>query len=132
MKYVITFLFLYSFPVFGDVSGTWAYSGSGCRDNQLSPESHRSKAPNFDNPISEAIFTFKRDGTVTMNAVFENGEKQNEKSSYRLRGNNLTFPEWPDAIIKVINNRIIIGDTEEENSPCRRGEVFVYILSSVD
>lgn len=133
MKFLLVVLFLFSFSVFSDVVGTWAYSGSGCRDESLSPESHRSKAPNEKNPIAEAVFTFERDGTARMEAVFQDRERQTERGTYTLRGDRLTIPQWAEAIFTVMGDRIILlGDSISEVSPCRRGEVFVYILSPVD
>ena len=131
MRLLLTFLMTLSFSAFADVTGTWAYSGSGCRDSSLDPDSHRSKIPSSgETMVSEAIFTFNRDGTAEMKATFEDGGKSHEKGTYTLRGDRLTIHEW-DVSIKVVENRIVIQD-EEEDEVCDRGEVFVYILGPVD
>lgn len=136
MKFLFVFFFLlFSFPAFSDVTGTWVFSGSGCRDESLSPESHTSKAPDSDNPVAEAIFTFNRDETAEMEAVFQDGDTQRERGTWRLRGDDLTIPEWKGASMKVIDDTIVIADTggrEQRDYPCGNREVFVYILSSVD
>ena len=131
MKFLLFSCFLLSHSAFADVVGTWIYSGSGCRNESLDPESHRSKAPDNENPVSEATFTFKNDGTASMDAIFEDGEKSREVGTYSLRGNELIIPEWQDVEIRVMGNRIVIKDSEGD-SVCRSREVFVYILSPLD
>ena len=131
MKFLLFFCFLLSSSAFADVVGTWIYSGSGCRSESLDPESHRSKAPDVDNPVSEATFIFNRDGTAGMDAIFESGERSREVGTYTLRGDELIIPEWQEVDIRVIGNRIVIKDSEGD-SVCQSGEVFVYVLSSLD
>ena len=131
MKLLLFSCFLLSHSAFADVVGTWIYSGSGCRSESLNPESHRSKAPNSENPVSEATFTFKSNGTASMNAIFEDGKQSREVGSYTLRGNELIIPEWRGVEIRTIGNRIVIKDPEA-GSVCRSNEVFVYVLSSLD
>ena len=130
MRFFLIFLIILSFSSFADVTGTWAFSGSGCRDTSLNPDSHRSAAPDSDNPVDEAIFVFRSDGTAEMNAIFQDGDKQRETGTYSLNGNRLTIPQWENVKIRVMGNRIIIQD--EEESSCNSGEVFVYILAPVD
>ena len=40
MKFLLIILSVFSFSVSADVVGTWLFSGSGCRDNDLSADSH--------------------------------------------------------------------------------------------
>ena len=133
MKFLFPFLMFISLPAFSDVVGTWIYSGSGCRNESLDYRSHRSKAPGQENHVTEATFIFRADGTAGMNAVFEDGNRGNEVGTYSLRGNQIIIPEWQDAELRLIENRIVIKDlTGENQSVCREEEVFVYVLSSLD
>ena len=44
-----------------------------------------------------------------------------------LEGNQIIIPEWQDAELRLIQNRIVIKDLSGENqSVCRKGEVFVF------
>ena len=129
MRLFLIFLMLLSFSSFADVTGTWAFSGSGCRDASLDPDSHRSKAPDSENPVDEAIFVFKSNGEARMDAIYQDGEKQEETGTYDLDGDRLTIHQW-DIEISVKGDRIIIQD--EEDRACDSGEVFVYILAPVD
>ena len=134
MRFLFILSMFLSLPAFSDVVGTWIYSGSGCRDNSLDPSSHRSKAPGYENPVSEATFIFKSNGKASMDAIFEDGEKQREVGSYNLRGNQIIIPEWGEAEIRLIEDRIVIRDisVEGEDSVCRDREVFVFVLSNLD
>ncbi len=133
MKLLLIGFIFASLSAYADVTGTWAYSGSGCRDDgSLSSESHRSKAS--EEPIDEAIFTFESDGTARMDAVFENGEKVTEQGTYDLNGDSLVIHNWDGAVITVVDDRIVIYSEEnsENSSSCRSGEVFVYVLAPVN
>ena len=133
MKLLSTLLMFLSLPAFSDVVGTWIYSGSGCRNESLDYRSHRSKAPGQENPVTEATFIFRADGTAGMEAVFADGEEGDEVGTYSLSGNQIIIPEWQDAELRLIENRIVIKDlTGDNQSVCRAGEVFVYVLSSLD
>ena len=122
-----------SFPAFSDVVGTWIYSGSGCRAESLDYRTHRSKAPGNDNPVISATFIFNADGTASMDAIFEDGDTGQEVGTYTFRGDQITIPEWQDAELRLIKDRIVIKDLSgDDQSVCRRGEVFVYLLSSLD
>ncbi len=132
MKFLFILLIFLPLPSFSDVVGTWIYSGSGCRNESLDDRSHRSKAPGYENSVTEATFIFKSDGTVSMDAIFEDGEKQREVSNYNLKGNQIILHEWREAELRLIKNRIVIKDLPGDDPVCREGEVFVYVLSSLD
>ena len=131
MKFLWLVMMFLSFPAFSNVVGTWIYSGSGCRDEALDYRTHRSKAPGNDNPVIEATFVFKSDGTASMEAIFEDGETGQEVGTYTFRGDQITIPEWQDAELRLIKDRIVITISDDE-SVCRSGEVFVYLLGPVD
>ncbi len=131
MKFLLIGFIFASLSAYADVTGTWAYSGSGCRNESLSPESHRSKAPSGGR-IDEAIFTFESDGTAKMDAILD-GEKVTQRGTYSLNGDSLVIHNWGDSVIKVVGDRIVIySEKDSENSSCRSGEVFVYILAKVN
>ena len=124
-------LFLLCPFALADVTGTWAYSGSGCRNQALDASNHRSKAPsNAEDIVLSAIFTFSASGTVQMNASLNDGTIQNETSDYTLDGNSLTINEWSNVTITVQDDRIIIVDSEE--TACNSGESFVHIMAPVE
>ena len=132
MKFLFVLLMFVSLPAFSDVVGTWIYSGSGCRDQSLDYRTHISKAPGGESPVSEATFIFRSDGTAGMDAIFEDGEEQEEVGTYSLRGDLITIPQWREAELRLINDRIVIIVIGENQSVCRNGEVFVYVLSKLD
>lgn len=130
MKLIIVLLTLFlCSPVFADVVGTWAYSGSGCRNSSLDTDSHVSKAP-VEGP-EEAIFIFRDNGTAEMTSVFTDGEESREESQYALNGNNLVLSDWPEAELTLKDDRILIFLPDEETT-CSSGQRFVYILAPVD
>lgn len=133
MKFLLMLLMSFSLPAFSDVVGTWIYSGSGCRNEALDPASHRSKAPGYENPVVEATFVFRSDGTARMDAIWEDGESDYEVGTYSFRGNQITIPDWPEAELRLIGNRIVIKDLSgDTQSVCREGEFFVFVLSRLD
>ena len=138
MKFLfIIFLIFMSLPAFSDtasdVVGKWIYSGSVCRNESLDYRTHRSKAPSGENSVTEATFIFKSDGSASMDATFDDGERHQGVGSYSLEGNQIIIPELQDAELRLIQNRIVIKDlTGENQSVCRTREVFVFILSKLD
>ena len=132
MKFLFVLLMFMSLPAFSDVTGTWIYSGSGCRDQSLDYRTHISKAPGEENPVTEATFIFRDDGTAGMDAIFGDGEEREEVGTYSLRGNQIIIPEWREAELKLINDRIVIKISGDNTSVCREGKVFVYVLSRLD
>ena len=133
MKFLFILLMFLSLPAFSDVVGTWIYSGSGCRSELLDDKSHRSKAPSAGG-VAEATMTFKSDGKVITDSLFEDGERERTVDTYRLKGNQITFSKWSDVEIRLVKNKIIIKDVSVDGADplCKNGEVFVFILSSLD
>ena len=138
MKVLFIVLAILSFSAFSaaDVVGTWAYSGSGCRNSSLDSDSHRSKASKFSREVVEIIFNFYQDERAEMNAIM-GGKRMHETGTYTLSGNRLTISDPGTGIDEVdftVQGDTIIVNTKEpeEQKLCNSGDVFVYILSKVD
>ena len=133
-----------------NVAGTWVWSGAGCRDTSLSPNSHITK-PKSQNPfgIAASQLTLNADGSAAMTLELSNGEWQDETGSYTVRGNEVVIMDPnhsetnPAFVLDIVGEDLIFNsvrvtgdDTpdniEEHISACTQGQVYVYVFSRID
>ncbi|MDE0118726.1 MAG: hypothetical protein OXM55_01800 [Bdellovibrionales bacterium] len=136
MKFIYYFLCIFFvLPLYAqeDITGKWAYSGSGCRDVSFNPDSHRSASSEFSQSIESAIFTFNDDNEVSATTTLKSEESDTVSSDYTFDGSVLVIKDWDEAKIKLVNNRLIIhtGDNDDD-SECKTGEVFVYVIARIN
>ena len=137
MKYFLFLLVtMFCFPVLSnDFSGKWALSGAGCRDSDLSPESHVSKS--FDeiqlSGVESIILTIKSNNTASIIAKFDDdsfsdtGVWEPVGNGYRITPDDNT----PSFIVKIIDGYLVVTDTNISTSCQSINKTPVVILGKV-
>ena len=94
-----------------DLTGTWAFSGAGCRDaNSLSADSHIS-IPHSKLSTRPAIFTFTS-SNVTVVMADKNGRAGSVTFNYSIRNDKLIFQgpdHLPDVYIQDDNTLVSVN-----------------------
>ena len=102
MKFLILFLSVVSYAQAQDLTGTWSFSGAGCRDaTSLSADSHIS-IPHSKIHTRSAIFTFTG-SNVTVVMADENGTARRETFNYSVEDNKVMLSgpaHLPDVYIQ--------------------------------
>ena len=141
MKFLLTVLSLFlllPFAAFSDVTGTWAYSGVGCRDASLSADSHdsRSKEDARDG-IQASVLKLNSDGSASM-MIEMGGEVRNEKGSYEETGDIVKIFDQKDEsrsvlTFNIVGDELILDETQsgDSNASCEDGDHFVYVFKQV-
>ena len=131
---IFLMILIFSFSAFAediDVTGTWALSGVGCRDYNLSTGSHVSKyvSDGFDG-VEAAVMWFESDGKVEMNAVIY-GKPKNRKGNYTIREDGKVVIDKMFKLNMIDSSLVVRGGDEESLSACGQNQTFVYVLDRV-
>ena len=86
MKILLTTLLIFSFSAMADedVTGTWALSGVGCRNQSMDASSHVSKyLSDGQYGLQAATFNFTSSGSASMTALVNN-ETKTQTGTYTI------------------------------------------------
>jgi len=128
-KVLLFFFFLiFSYNAFGDVEGVWPLSGIGCRDSDLSPESHVSKT--LPEAIS-AIFTINSNGTISFLVRESTGNERTHTGTYTFQNNILEIQ--PDDMaeslsLSLVASYLIYVDDTAPEAACGQGKKAVIVF----
>ena len=138
-------------PVFAqNVAGTYWWIGAGCRDSDLSDDSHesRAKTPNpFRITTSELILN--RDGSLSITIEEVDAGERKEKSetgTYVVENNEVSMRSpnqkgGPPLVMNIVGENLILDSRQVTDHPdaddsynddlCDSGKVFVFIFGSI-
>ena len=130
MKFILIALCsFFILPIYAqeNITGKWAYSGSGCRDESFTHGSHRSMSSEMSHSIESAIFTFNDNNEASLKLSLKGGESDTMSSDYTFDGSVLNILEWEGSNIRLINNRLIIhtGDSEDDSECKAGGDIYL-------
>ena len=117
------------------VVGLWSWSGTGCRDQDLSAESHvsRSKSAGLLG-IKASQLRLYSDGRAEMTTAYTDAESpQRQTGFYEINGGEVVINQ-EDFILHIVGNRLLIVGTHQESEEiCGGGQdEFVYVMGKVD
>ena len=98
------------------VAGTWALSGAGCRNSDLSASSHVSKTLSEVGfgTISSAILTIESDGGISLLVRKTDKTEQTYTGSYTFSDNTLTAdpddPSMPNIPLLLVSDHLVYVD----------------------
>ena len=127
-----------------NVVGEWTWISSGCRDSDLSKESHVSKAKS-QNPedIETGSFSLSADGSARM-TYRQDGDSMDFNGNYTVNNGRVSLrPSGGGGafILEIVGDSLMVvrGERDLDDSQsrqrlrdvCGQGRVFVYVLAKV-
>ena len=141
-------------PVFAqNVAGTYWWIGAGCRDSDLSDDSHESRAKT-PNPffVTASDLTLNRDGSAAMTIAINDADGRKEVNGtgfYEVVNNKVTITDpkienedkQKVLVLDIIGENLILDSRQVTDHPdaddsynddlCDSGKVFVFIFGSI-
>ena len=125
-----------------DIVGDWVWSGNGCRDNNLSAESHISTSADLSGgAFASAILTFNADSSISFSAVIstpdEGDQRRTGSGTYSVEGSTVSITvtghESDGAVpMKLVDGELVGKDDDAtEKGLCDSNPVYVRVFSKV-
>lgn len=133
-----------------DLAGTWAYSGSGCREPSLDPATHQTESSELGSLTSSLLFIFNDSGEVRLNGLFfdeavllREGRRElmrwKEEGNYHLNRNRIELSSSGDGFFSsfretyLVDGRLIVVDLSTDGlQACGLRHISVLIFNRVD